>query len=105
MQQRYSKNTRIITLSGLKPLGPLNLDNNIAMNWKNLLQMYKICAIVVGISNKAEQVQCCVFLHVAETGAKKGYRALNIDSAKKDKIVSLINAFTKYCEGKTNITV
>ena len=57
------------------------------MNWTNWLQMYKIYAIAAGISNKADKVQCCVFLHATGTEAQKVYCKLNIDSANKDKII------------------
>ena len=94
-----------MALSGLKPPAQLNLEDNVAINWRNWLHAYELYATAAGVITKSEKVQCAVFLHVAGLDAQKVARTLNIDSADRDKIAPLVEAFRNYCEGKDNITV
>ena len=52
-------------LTGLRPPGPLVLDANAASNWKRWYRAYGIYAIAMGVDEKPEDVQCCLFLHMA----------------------------------------
>ena len=99
------RGTPTMALSGLKPPGWLNLQNNMAMNWQAWYDAYEFYAVASGASSKGEKVQCSLFLHVAGPEAQKAYRTMNIPSEDKDKIKPLVKAFKEYCEKKTNITV
>ena len=94
-----------MSLSGLKPPGPLNLETDMAMNWNAWYHAFEIYAMATGVANKGEKVQCCVFLHVAGAEAQKVFRTLKIEEENQDKLQPLVNAFREYCQGKTNITV
>ena len=41
-------------LTGLKPPGPLSFDGNIALNWTEWLDAYKMYAVAVGVTGKLE---------------------------------------------------
>ena len=101
---RYGKDIEM-ALTGLKPPAPLNLDDNLSMNWRAWYDSYQIYATAAGVSNKPEKVQCCVFLHVAGAEAQKVHRTFELPSDDQDKIKPLTDAFQEYCEGKTNVTV
>ena len=92
-------------MTGLKPPGNLSLQGNIAQNYKDWYRMYDIYAIATGVAEKAEKVQCNVFLHVAGPAAQKVYATMTFSETEKDKIKPLIKQFTEYCQGKRNITV
>ena len=94
-----------MALTGLKAPPPLNLDDNMAMNWKAWYSAFDIYATASGVVNKPEKVQCCIFLHVAGAEAQKVYRTLEMDTNDKDKLEPLVAAFREYCEGKTNLTI
>ena len=78
-----------MALTGLKPPTCLNLEDNLAMNWRAWYDSYQIYATAAGVTNKPEKVQCCVFLHVAGAEAQKVHR--NIDKVKEelDKMIKL----------------
>ena len=57
-------------LTGLRPPGPLVLDVNISNNWKVWYCAYSFYTTAAGIEQRAEHVQCSVFLHMAGTQAQ-----------------------------------
>ena len=59
--------TEPMSLTGLKPLGPLILDSNAATNWKTWSRAYKIYTSAAGVRDKPEDVQSSIFRHVAGT--------------------------------------
>ena len=97
--------TSEMALLGLKPPGHLNLNENLAANWRSWLSSYEIYATAAGIASKSEKVQTCVFLHMASPEAQKVYRNMNLPKLDLDKLVPLIDAFRTYYEGKSNRTV
>ena len=94
-----------MSLSGLKPPGPLIMEGDIATNWKKWFRAYEIYATAAGVTAKPERVQCSVFLHVAGMDAQSIYSQFQLDAAELDHITPLIEAFRTYCKGKANITV
>ena len=96
---------RNMALSGLKAPAPLNLSENLQMNWREWIHAYEMYAGAAGVTAKGEKTQCCVFLHVAGREAQKVHRAMHFESTDRDKIAPLIAAFRVYCEGRTNTTV
>ena len=94
-----------MSLPGLKPPPPLNLEDNLALNWEAWINSYELYAGASGLIGKGEKVQCCAFLHIAGLEAQKLYRTFQIESADKDKIAPMIEIFRQYCSGKANITV
>ena len=77
---QVEKKSDKMLLSGLKPPAQLNLEGNIAINWRTWLNAYELYAIAVGVITKSEKVQSAVFLQVAGPNAQKVARTLNLDS-------------------------
>ena len=48
----------------LKPPGALNLEGNLAENFKEWIQSFELYLTATGIEEKAEKVQVATFLHV-----------------------------------------
>ena len=95
-----------MALTGLKPPGPLSLDGNLALNWKEWFNAYEIYATAAaGVSGKSERVQCCVFLHVAGREAQKLDQTSMFEPEEKDKYTRFVEAFRSYCQGKDIIIV
>ena len=76
-----------MALTGLKPPGPLSLDGNLALNWKEWFNAHEIYATAADVSGKSERVQCCVFLHVAGREAQRLHQTFSFEAAEKDKYV------------------
>ena len=93
------------SLTGLKPPGPLILDNNAATNRKKLYRAYNIYATAAGVISKPEDIQCCVFLHVAGEEAQHVHANLQFQSGEEDRIEPLIKVFKTYCTGRANIII
>ena len=106
VRSRENHSNMAAALSGLKLPGPLNLEGNLAGNWKKWLTAYKIYARATGVTAKPEKKpQCFVLLHVAGEKAQKLFPTLDIEPSDRKKIGPLTDAFRQYCESNANVTV
>ena len=48
-----------MALSGLKPPAQLNLEDNIAINWRTRLHAYELYATAAGVITKSEKGTVC----------------------------------------------
>ena len=92
-----------IPLTGLRPPGPLVLDVNISNNWKAWYCAYPFYATAEGIKQRAERVQCSVFLHMA--GGQAQLATMEFAEDEKDRIGPLLRAFQEFCQGKASIII
>ena len=83
----------------------LNLDGNIAKNWRRWKQRLNIFSLASGLSGKDAKVQAASFLYVA------GIEALEVDNTftwddadDKNKVNKIIEKFDQYCNLRKNIT-
>jgi hypothetical protein len=58
----------------LKPPGALNLEGNLAENFKEWIQSFELYLTATGIEEKAEKVQVATFLHVADPDGQRVYQ-------------------------------
>ena len=58
---------------GLKPPGPLLMEDDLATSWESWIQDFEIYSVAAGVATKAEKIQCCVFLHIAAKAARNVY--------------------------------
>ncbi|XP_064646909.1 uncharacterized protein LOC135499855 [Lineus longissimus] len=93
------------TMSGLKPPAQLSLEGNLQANYRNWIRSFEVYSIASGVADKAEVVQCNVFLHVAGPEAQKVHATMEFAEADVDQIAPLKAKFAAFCEGKRNITV
>ena len=90
---------------GLKPPQKLNLTGNLQEEYLNWIGQYEIYAVATGVSEKAETVQCSVFLHVAGPEAQAVAKTFTFTNEEKDKIAPLKAKMKAHCEGVQNVTV
>ncbi|XP_038075960.1 uncharacterized protein K02A2.6-like [Patiria miniata] len=92
-------------MSGLKPPGQLQLEGNLAKNWKEWVRSFELYAMATELQKKPEPVQCATFLHVAGPAAQRVYATLTFADDEKDKLQVLKAKFKQYCEPKRNLSV
>jgi hypothetical protein len=62
----------------LDPVIALNLEGNLAENFKEWIQSFELYLTATGIEEKAEKVQVATFLHVAGPDAQRVYNTFDI---------------------------
>lgn len=87
----------------LKPPSHLSFEGNLAENWKEWLQGFRLYLIASGIDEKAGKVQVATFLHVAGVEARRIYNTFNIPEEDVDKLYVLIQCFKDYVEPRRNL--
>lgn len=89
----------------MKPPNTLNLEGNLAENWRRWLQQFNLFLIASGISEKSTTVQASTLLHVIGENALEIYNtftwAAEGDATKVDKV---IEKFAEYCTPRKNVT-
>ena len=93
-----------VEMERLKVPGQLSFVGNVAQNYQNWLQRFELYCKASGYANKAEHVQCALFLHVAGEEAIKIHNTMTFLEAEEGKIKPLKDKFKKYCEPKKKIT-
>ena len=92
-------------MSGLKPPGQLQMEGNLAKNWKEWGRSFDVYAMATELYKKPEPVQCATFLHMAGPAAQRVYATLTFADDEKDKLQVLKTKFKQYCEPKRNLSV
>ncbi|KAB0805330.1 hypothetical protein PPYR_02300 [Photinus pyralis] len=86
-----------------KPPEPLQLDGNIAENWRKFSQKFDLFLTATGLSTKAEEKKVAVLLNLI------GYEALELYNTfsfveQEEKTVETVKAkFDEYCSPKKNV--
>lgn len=96
---------RIITKSTMeyiKKVESLNLDGNIAENWRKFKQSFEIFTIAAELSEKSEAVRIGVFLNAIGPEAVEVFNSFNLSEENKKKYKEVIKAFDDFCKPKKN---
>ena len=89
----------------LSPPEVLNLDGNIAENWRRWKQRFEIFSLASGLAEKATGVQAATFLHVAGPEALEVYNTFSWLTANyKNKVDKIMENFDQYCNPRKNVT-
>ena len=89
----------------LSPPEALNLDGNIAENWRRWKQRFEIFSLASGLSEKDAGIQAAAFLHVAGPEALEIYNTFSWPTADdKNKVDKIMEKFDQYCNPRKNIT-
>ena len=75
----------------LKPPSQLSFEGNLAENWKEWLQGFRLYLVASGIDEKAGKVKVATLLHVASIEARRIYNTFNIPEEVADKLKVLLN--------------
>ena len=82
----------------LTPPEALNLDGNIANNWRHWKQQFKIFSLTSGLSGKDVKIQTATFLHVVRTEALEIYNTITWETDNdKSKVDKITEKFNEYC--------
>lgn len=103
---RPRKNTVVRITSSMdyiKKVDKLNMDGNIAENWRVFKQNYDIFCIAAEIDKKSEAVKIAVFLNAVGADAVEVFNSFNLNDQQKSKYVEVINAFDEFCKPKKNV--
>lgn len=88
----------------LPPPKPLSFSGNVAQNFKNFVQAYKIYMQATGLIEKPEKTQASVFLHVAGEEAIKVFNGFSWrEDESKDNPTTIIDKFQQHCTPLTNV--
>ena len=89
----------------LSPPEALNLDGNIAENWRRWKQRFEIFSLASGLSEKDVGIQAAAFLHVAGPEALEVYNTFSLSTADdKNKVDKIMEKFDQYCNPRKNVT-
>ena len=89
----------------LSPPEVLNLDGNVAENWRRWKQCFEIFSLASGLSEKDAGVQAATFLHVAGPEALEVYNTFSwAANGDKNKVDKIMEKFDQYCNPRKNVT-
>ena len=89
----------------LQPPGPLNLQGNLAENWRKWKQQFQLFSSASGLSEKDKKVQSAMLLHLAGEEALEIYNTFTWDSdGDENKVNTIMAKFEAYCNPRKNIT-
>ena len=91
-------------MNNLKPFGALNLNGDIAQNWRCWKQRWSLFAIASGAHEKGESIQCATFFHMIGEDALNIYDTFTFQDNEINKIQVLIDKFDQYFSPQKNIT-
>ncbi|KAL1262289.1 hypothetical protein QQF64_007554 [Cirrhinus molitorella] len=92
-------------MEGLKPPQPLQLEGNMAENWKKWKQKFGLYMTASGVETKDKKIQSCTLLHVIGDEALEIYNTFDfIETEDKDNVKEIIKKFDDYFEPQKNVT-
>jgi len=89
-------------MNQLAPLEALNLEGNIAENWKQWKQRFEIFSLASSLSGEDMKVQAATLLHVAGPEALEVYNTFSWESP--DEKDNIVEKFDQYCNPRKNVT-
>jgi len=69
-----------VPVSGLRAPQPLNIDSNLAENWRLFKQKWHNYAIITNLPHQARDYQVALFLHTIGDEASKVYNGFKFDT-------------------------
>ena len=94
-----------VPVSGLRAPQPLNVDSNIAENWRLFKQKWHNYAIITNLPQQAREYQVALFLHTIGDEALKVYNGFKFDTPDAVRTVDdIIQKFEIFAIGEINET-
>ena len=90
-------------MNSFKPPSTLNLEGNVAENWRKWKQRFQLYMEASGTMNKPEKQRVAIFLHLIGEEALEIYNTFSLSTAEQ-KIEVLFRKFEEYCNPRRNIT-
>ena len=90
-------------MSSFKPPSTLNLEGNVADNWRKWKQRFQLYMEASGSMKKPEKQRVAIFLHLIGEDALEIYNTFSLSTAEQ-KLDVLFQKFEDYCNPRRNIT-
>ena len=90
-------------MSSFKPPSTLNLEGNVADNWRKWKQRFQLYMEASGSMKKPEKQRVAIFLHLIGEEALEIYNTFSLSTAEQ-KLDILFQKFEDYCNPRRNIT-
>lgn len=91
-------------INQLPPPKPLTVEGNVAENWRQRIQQFRLYLTATGIDKKPLQVQCSSLLTVAGEEEVEIFNTFGLRSQDAKKIDVVSSKFEEYCTSKKKIT-
>lgn len=92
-------------MAQFQPPPSLSLQGNLAENWRNWIQCFKLFCTASGITEKSKKVQYASFLHITGEEAIKVCNTFSFEKDERDKIDVLKRKFQEYCEPRKKLAL
>ena len=89
---------------GLQQPAPLELQGNLAENWKRFKQRYNLFNVATGMSEKDDKAQCSLLLHCIGQNALKIYNSFTFPEGDEMNLKEVMKKFESYCNPRKNVT-
>jgi len=94
-----------VPVSGLRAPQPLNIDSNLAENWRLFKQKWHNYAIITNLPHQARDYQVALFLHTIGDEALKVYNGFKFDTPDAERTIDdIIQKFEIFAVGEINET-
>lgn len=88
----------------IRRIQPLQLEGNLAENWKRFRQNYIIFEIAAEVKEKGDIIRVNTFLNAIGEEALDLFMSFNLSEESKKKIDNVLKAFDDHCSPKKNQT-
>jgi hypothetical protein len=90
---------------GIKPPGPLLIDNNVLDNWKLFKQKWQFYSVISKLGRQPPDYQVALLLHTLGDAALRVYNGYHFDTPEAQRTTEqIIQAFDNFAIGEVNET-
>lgn len=100
-----SRKDRLVTMEGCKIPSPLNLNGNLAENFRKFKQNFLIYLKASGLDKKSEDVKVAILLNVIGEDSVELYNTFNLSEDSANEFKDVLKAFEEYTSPKKNIVI
>lgn len=89
----------------LSPPKSLNLNGDLAVNWKKWKQSLELYMIASGANDREERVKVALLLHIIGEEALDLYNTFDLTEQEKNSYAAILQKFENYCVPRANTSV
>lgn len=86
----------------IKKVDKLNLDGNIAENWRIFKQNFDVFCIAAEISKKTDAIKIAILLNAVGPDALEVFNSFNLTEQQKASYADVVKSFDDFCKPKRN---
>ena len=100
-----SSSSAAFPIQGIQPPRPLDVEGNIADNWKAFKQAWSNYPIIMNVNTQPESYKVALFLHCVGPEALKIFNGMSFSkSSDREKVECIIAKFDEFTIGEVNET-